>query len=106
MNNEANINANTGLAAILLGETGGYRVYYHDLNTELSQIGYSTENDLGWVYEGVVSRDPSSLGTGIGAQFTGDNNISVVTPRDAANIEVSRYNSDELWHICKTLLNK
>jgi hypothetical protein len=86
----------TGLAAVLLGATTGYRVYYHDVNRTLREIGYT--QDTGWRDKGYISRDPN-LGTAIAATFFNKNNITVAVARDDANVEVSRYNSDASWHV-------
>ncbi|KAJ9155273.1 Protein crumbs 3 [Pleurostoma richardsiae] len=96
VNDVSQVNNATGLASLVLGSTSGYRVYFHDPDWRLHQISYT--NDAGWGYSGIVSQDPMA-GSGIATQFTGSNNISVATPKDDSNIEVSRYNSDGLWHI-------
>jgi len=88
------INANTGLASVLLGDVGGYRVYYHDEEGQLSELGYTVDDN--WTYRGVISKDVNSL-PAIGAIFTGKVNISVATPRDDHSIAVTRYNSDQTW---------
>ncbi|KAL1871982.1 hypothetical protein VTK73DRAFT_1812 [Phialemonium thermophilum] len=90
------INEKTGLAALLLGSTTGYRVYFHDANMTINELGYTTDTD--WGYNGIVSQDPQ-ISTAISAAFTGKNNITVVSPRDSNNIEVSRFNTDQTWHI-------
>ncbi|KAK4162004.1 hypothetical protein QBC43DRAFT_242418 [Cladorrhinum sp. PSN259] len=92
------INNNTGLAAVLLGATGGYRVYFHDEEYQLNEIGYT--DDENWKYRGVISKDINSL-PAIAAAFTGKDdksNITVATPRDDRYIAVTRYNSDKTWH--------
>lgn len=92
------VNSQTGLASLVLGSTAGYRVYYHDEDQAINEIGYTTET--GWHYREMVSPDhPAS--SAIHAAFTGNANISVVFPRDSENIEVTRFNTDDSWHICK-----
>jgi hypothetical protein len=92
------VNSNTGLASLVLGSTAGYRVYYHDDDDAISEIGYTT--DTNWHYRDVVSPDHPATNA-IHAAFTGSANISVVFPRDSENIEVTRFNTDDSWHICE-----
>ncbi|KAK4229548.1 hypothetical protein QBC38DRAFT_359191 [Podospora fimiseda] len=89
------IHNNTGLAAVLLGATGGYRVYYHDKDFQLSEIGYTVDDN--WQYRGVISKDINAS-PAIGAAFSGKVNITVATPRDSRHIAVTRYNNDTTWH--------
>ena len=89
------ISNTTGLAALVLSSTAGYRVYYHDSEQAINQINYTSNN--GWNYGGYVTQDVVSSNA-IGAAFT-DSNITVVNPRDSRNIEVSRWNTDNSWHI-------
>ncbi|KAK3372016.1 hypothetical protein B0H63DRAFT_401501 [Podospora didyma] len=90
------ISSTTGLSAILLGETGGYRVYYHDEDGAVNELAYSTATK--WTWNGVISpvRQESRA---IHSAFSGKVNISVVTPHDAESIQVTRYNSDTTWRI-------
>jgi uncharacterized protein (DUF1501 family) len=94
--NAPSVHSKTGLAAVVLGSKTGYRVYYHNANQSISEIGYTTADN--WNYNGIISQDTQSS-FAIHAAFSGKNNISVVTPRDSKNIEVTRYNSDSSWHI-------
>ncbi len=99
-------NNNTGLAVVLLGDTDGYRAYFHDGEMHVHQLMYAPALNHGkWVYGGLVSRDPPYANSNVlVAQFRGiSDNISVAYPKDDANIEVSRINEDKLWHICKKL---
>ncbi|KAK3935680.1 hypothetical protein QBC46DRAFT_45021 [Diplogelasinospora grovesii] len=90
------ISTGTGLAALLLGSTAGYRVYFHDQDMAVNELAYTQATN--WVYTGVISQD-TQYSPAIHAAFSGTNNISVVTPRDAHDIEVTRWNSDNSWHI-------
>jgi hypothetical protein len=92
------ISPTTGLAVVLLGADNGYRVYYHDANGALCQLGYTATTT--WAYNGTISEDVN-LGNAIGAVFTATDNITVVTPKDGENMEVSRYYTDTTWHVCK-----
>lgn len=94
------VSSNTGLASLVLGSTAGYRVYYHDDNQAVNEIGYTTET--GWHYRDMVSPDHHSASSAIHAAFTGNANISVIFPRDSENIEVTRFNTDDSWHICES----
>lgn len=85
----------SGLSAVLLGATDGYRVFYNDLEGSLHQIGYTSTSS--WAYYGVVSNDKMST-QGISSAFY-NKNITVVRPRDDKNMGVSRLYSDQSWHI-------
>lgn len=89
------IHPNTGLAAVLLGEDGGYRVYYHDNDGAINELGYTTEDQ--WQYLGVISQDVNSL-PALAAAFTGKDNITVASPRDDRHIGITRWHKDETWH--------
>ncbi|PON28975.1 hypothetical protein TGAM01_v202083 [Trichoderma gamsii] len=92
----SSIHENTGLAVELLGSTAGYRVFYHDNNSQVQELFYTTKTN--WNYGGIVSQDPvSSFALGTGHSST--DNITVVFPKSDKDIEVSRFNSDKSWHI-------
>ncbi|KAI6089708.1 hypothetical protein F4821DRAFT_51614 [Hypoxylon rubiginosum] len=86
---------NTGLSAVLLGATDGYRVYYNGLDGTLHQIGYTSSTT--WKYYGVVSNDKMSA-QAIGSTFS-NGNITVIRSRDSKNMGVSRLYSDHSWHL-------
>lgn len=88
---------NTGLSAVLLGATDGYRVYYNGLDGTLHQIGYTSSTT--WKYYGVVSNDKMSA-QAIGSTFS-NGNITVIRSRDSKNMGVSRLYSDHSWHLCE-----
>ena len=91
-------NPATGLSSVLLGETQGYRVFYHDLNMTIHQLSYAPDvNDGRWAYSGNVARDRAS-GRGIAAGFGKQPNVTIIFPKDAANMQVTRFNTDKLWH--------
>ncbi|KAI1488460.1 hypothetical protein F5X96DRAFT_680480 [Biscogniauxia mediterranea] len=90
----------SGLSAVLLGTTDGYRVFYNDLGGTMHHVGY-TSDTRAWGYYGVVSRDTASS-QAIGSTFYAQNgrlNITVVRPRDAQNLGEARLNADNLWHL-------
>ncbi|KAL6690556.1 hypothetical protein J3F84DRAFT_353216 [Trichoderma pleuroticola] len=90
------IHPNTGLSVELLGSTAGYRVYYHDKDSQVHQLSYTTDTD--WNYYGAVSQDPT-FGQALATLHSNTYNISAIFPKNAKNIEVSRYNTDGTWHI-------
>lgn len=93
------VHDNSGLAAVLLGSTAGYRVYFHDNDGAINELTYT--NSL-WSYTGIVSKDINSL-PALAAAFTGTNNITIVSPRDAQDIAATRLNSDSTWFRCTGL---
>ncbi|KAK9420876.1 hypothetical protein SUNI508_00967 [Seiridium unicorne] len=93
------VSPDTGLSAVLLGASDGYRVYYHDTNMTLRQLGYTSDTE--WDDKGTISQD-ENLGNAIGAVSVTDNdgyNITVAAPKDDENIEISRWYSDDSWHV-------
>ncbi|ORY67276.1 uncharacterized protein BCR38DRAFT_153959 [Pseudomassariella vexata] len=92
----SSVSSTTGLSVVLLGSEDGYRVFYSDTAEKLRYLGYTTDSD--WADYGAVSNDEVA-GTAIGAMFSGGNNITVVTPRDSQNMEVSRFAKDDSWYI-------
>ncbi|KAI3321769.1 hypothetical protein HD806DRAFT_545474 [Xylariaceae sp. AK1471] len=90
------IHEDTGLAAVNLGSTNGYRVYYQQEDLTTSTMKY-VPNEI-WTWNGNVSQD-SSKGFPIHAGFTDTDKITVVTPRDKGNIEVSTMQPNETWVI-------
>ncbi|RFU80027.1 hypothetical protein TARUN_2145 [Trichoderma arundinaceum] len=90
------VHNNTGLAVELLGSTAGYRVFYHDAEGQVNEMSYTQKTD--WDYYGTVSQDPAS-GFALASAHSAANNISVVFPKSAKDIEVSRLNQDGKWHI-------
>lgn len=95
------IHPNSGLAALVLGSEAGYRVYYHDSDGAISELGF-TQID-GWTYRGIVSNDINSL-PALAAAFSGKENITLVSPRDSQNIATTRYNKNEKWYRSTTAL--
>jgi hypothetical protein len=93
------VHPKTGLSVTLLGEQEGYRVFFHDRAKALQHLKYTQVEN--WSYGGPVSTNTNRSGMAIHSMFSGVRNVSVVTPRDAANMEVSRLNIDGAWHICK-----
>ncbi|KAK8074956.1 hypothetical protein PG997_009619 [Apiospora hydei] len=88
---------NTTLAAVVLGATTGYRVFYRDTDNHLHWIGY-IPGASGWSEYGTLSNDEMKS-SAIAAGFTEGNNITVITPKNNENMEVARLNDDKSWHI-------
>ncbi len=92
------LNNETGLAALVLSSTAGYRVFYHDKNQAIGQITFTNED--GWHWDKIISQSsPSSPAMHAVFHDTKNFNISVVTPFDDKNIEITRWNTDQSWHI-------
>jgi hypothetical protein len=93
-NDAPSVHSNTGLAAVVLGEDTGYRVYFHDSDGAINELHYT--RDTNWSYRGPISQDINSL-PAVAAAFSGNGNITVVSPRDERNVAASRWNRDETW---------
>ncbi|KAI1824626.1 hypothetical protein F4861DRAFT_548532 [Xylaria intraflava] len=89
------VSAKTGLAALNLGRDAGYRVFYKQEDFTTSAFMYTT--DSGWSWDGNISQDQLA-GFPIAAGFSDPDRISVVFPRDEANIELS-YLYNGTWSI-------
>ncbi|KAJ4302436.1 hypothetical protein N0V88_002580 [Collariella sp. IMI 366227] len=90
-------NPKTGLSVTLLGEHEGYRLFYFDHSGALHHLKYI--QDEGWSYAGPVSTNTNRTGMAVHSMFSGVRNVTVVTPRDAQNMEVSRLKVDGTWQI-------
>ncbi len=88
------IHSNSGLAAVVLGATEGYRVYYHDSDGAINELKYYNKV---WAYNALISHDINSL-PALGSAFSGSGNITVAGPRDDQTIGVTRLNKDESWY--------
>jgi len=100
IHNMGSVHPNTGLAAVDLPGGNGYRVYYQQEDLTTSTLEYTQET--GWVMGGNISQDPIK-GFSISAGFINGNDITVITPRDNKNIEVSTLLPNQTWIICKYL---
>jgi hypothetical protein len=98
------VNHNTGLTLLQLGTVNGYRLYYLDAAMTVQLLNYNPNTTL-WTYGGTVS-DDEQLTTSMASEFhtEGDSttNITIATVRDLDNIEVSRLDHDEGYHICSS----
>ncbi|KAK3996650.1 hypothetical protein QBC44DRAFT_136050 [Cladorrhinum sp. PSN332] len=90
-------NAQTGLSVALLGQQEGYRVFYHDRARALHTLKFTTVEN--WSYGNPISTSTNRSGLALASMFSGVRNVTVVTPKDAANIETIRLNIDNAWHI-------
>jgi hypothetical protein len=93
------VHEDTGLAAVNLGATDGYRVYYQQQDLTTSMLSYTPGE--AWTWSGNISHDPQK-GFPIHAGFTAADKITVVTPRDRGNIEVSTMQPNKTWVICES----
>ncbi|KAI1327749.1 hypothetical protein F5Y16DRAFT_399035 [Xylariaceae sp. FL0255] len=93
------VHPQSGLAVVYIGPTAGYRVYYQQQDLTISILNYNPNPvNNGWSLTGNVSQDPLkglSLSTGL----TDSDKITVVSPRDGGNIEVSEMQPDNSWVI-------
>jgi hypothetical protein len=96
------VNRQTGLALLQLGPVEGYRLYYHDANMAIQVLDYNP-NTTEWYYGGTVSGD-SQPTLNLAAEFHTEggsaSNITVLSVKDASNLEESRFNKDDSYHIC------
>ena len=95
------VSSSTGLAAVLLGNKGGYRVFYRDIGGALRQLRY-TQDAQRFSDAGLVNQD-SSNSSAIGALLAAPNsdNMTVIAPKDMDNMEVTRWYSDYTWRASK-----
>lgn len=71
----------TDLAAVVVGESGGYRIYYRDKNNSVSVLQYtrsSNTDDSRWSYGYHVSQEEYT-GASIQAGFVNADRITVIT---------------------------
>lgn len=90
------IHNQTGLAVELLGAENGYRVFFHDEHKRVSAMSYTTKTD--WELTGRISQEevPTMV---LSSVHSGLMNMSVVFPKDAQNLEISRYFKDNTWRL-------
>lgn len=94
--NVKSIHDETGLAVELLGSENGYRVFFHDEDRRVNVMAYTTKDD--WRWKGRISQDQANS-TVLTSTHSGQLNMSVVFPKDAETLEISRYFKDETWHL-------
>ncbi|KAF4963267.1 hypothetical protein FSARC_8705 [Fusarium sarcochroum] len=85
------VHEKTGLAVTELGDSGGYRLYYHDEDGLVNQLAYDDDTD--WRYDGPVSLKKTA-GMSLAAVQTKGTNVSVAYPYDKKNMAVARFNKD------------
>ncbi|PTD08582.1 hypothetical protein HYE67_005252 [Fusarium culmorum] len=86
----------TGLRVELLGNTLGYRLFYHDEKKVVKTLSYTP--DTNWVDAGVVSPDPV-IGMGLGSHHRGKGNVTVTFPQGSDNLMVAQNWNDGLYHL-------
>ena len=94
------VHMQTGLSVTLLGEQEGYRVFFQDRSKALQSLKFTQVES--WSYGGPVSANRNRSGMAIHSMFSGVRNLTVITPRNSKNMEVSRLNIDGTWHICRS----
>ncbi|KAH7233203.1 hypothetical protein BKA59DRAFT_315541 [Fusarium tricinctum] len=85
------VHEKTGLAVTELGDSGGYRLYYHDEDGLVNLMAYDDDTD--WRYDGPVSLKKTA-GKAIAALQIKGTNVSVAYPYDSNNIAVAHFNQD------------
>lgn len=95
------LNRNSGIAAVLLGATDGIRVYVHSEQYEIHSLTFT--NDRDWKYDKIVNPDRDKSSTAIGAlsRYGNSNEITLITPKDGANMEETKLDPDGVWYIGK-----
>ncbi|CAF3540890.1 unnamed protein product [Fusarium graminearum] len=92
----ASVHKFTGLRVELLGNTLGYRLFYHDEKKVVRTLSYTP--DTNWVDAGVVSPDPV-VGMGLGSHHRGKGNVTVTFPQGSDNLMVAQNWNDGLYHL-------
>ncbi|KAI0024475.1 hypothetical protein F4780DRAFT_603491 [Xylariomycetidae sp. FL0641] len=86
------IHPHTGLAAAVLNADEGIRVYFQYVDNTLAFLQYKGS----WAFGGNISHDPQ-LGHMPAVGWTDIQRLSVVAPRDNANIEVADLQLNSSW---------
>ncbi len=95
------VHNNTGLTSVMMGTTESH-AFYHAADMSIHHLTLFTNINNGqWTYAGAVDKDTPS-NTAIFCQYSSTRNMSLIYPRDGANIGVARFNIDNSWHICET----
>lgn len=82
------VHEKTGLAATELGDSGGYRLFYHDENGLVCLLAFDDDTD--WQYRGPVSKKKAGSKSLATVQTNGVN-VSVAFPFDDEDITVARF---------------
>ncbi|KAH9909641.1 hypothetical protein F4778DRAFT_775556 [Xylariomycetidae sp. FL2044] len=90
------VHPDSGLSSVILGDDAGIRVYYQTEDNSTSTLKYTPAG--GWLPNGYVSQDPVGA-FAISSAFNDALKISVATPKDESNIEVSTLQSNGSWTI-------
>ncbi|KAF4981728.1 hypothetical protein FZEAL_2530 [Fusarium zealandicum] len=92
------VHEKTGLAVTELGDSGGYRLFYHDEDGRVNLLAYDDDTD--WLYLGPVSKK-APKGMSLATVQTVGVNVSVVFPYDSENIGVAQFheNSKNKWSL-------
>ncbi|KAJ3526342.1 hypothetical protein NM208_g11234 [Fusarium decemcellulare] len=82
------VHEKTGLSVVELGDSGGYRVFYHDEDGRVCLMAYDDDTD--WRYLGPVSKQ-TVKGMSVGAVQTAGVNVSVTYPHNSDNLAVAQF---------------
>jgi hypothetical protein len=91
------INNSTGLAALVLSGSAGYRVFYHNTSGYLHQFGYQVET--GWT-DGIPISPDLPAGFSVSAVAKDPGNYTVIMPLDDEAIEAATYRVNNTFNIC------
>lgn len=94
------VNIFTGLAAIRLDSENETRLFFHDPDSALHQVRYTSSGE--WEYVGQVIPDGHLQGPSIGAAVVdGSKNMYTVLPRSDANLDIASTSDGSLWNVGK-----
>lgn len=94
------VNIFTGLAAVRLESTNEIRLFFHDTDSGLHQIEYTSSG--GWEYVGSVNPDGHLQGPSVGAAvIDGTEEIYTVLPRSDKNIDIASASDGSVWDVGK-----
>jgi hypothetical protein len=91
------INNSTGLAALLLSSSEGYRVFYHNTTGYLHQYTYQAA--IGWT-DGIPLSPDLPHGFSVSAAAKDSGNYSVIMPLNDEAIEAAIYRVNNTFNIC------
>lgn len=90
----------TGFAAVRLDSNNETRLFFHDSDAGLHQLGYSYSS--GWDYIGEVNPDGHLQGPSVGAAvIDGTEDMYTVLPRSDANLDISSTSDGSTWNLGK-----
>lgn len=98
------VNIYTGLAAVRLDSNTETRLFFHDSDSGLHQIGYASSS--GWKYIGKVNPDGHLQGPSVAAAvIDGTKDMYTVLPRSDDNLDIASTTDGSSWNIGKLYPN-